>query len=205
MRLKTRSRAVLLSTFAVSLLGLVAPLQAQEQSTRLLRQPDVSKTDVVFVYGGDLWLVPRTGGIARRLTANPSLKRFPKFSPDGKYIAFSGNYDGNTDVYVIPAEGGEPVRLTYHPAPDNVLGWTPDSQSVLFRSGRASHSLRFNQAYTISVKGGLPKQLPLPQAGLASLSPDGKQIAYNRIERENATWKRYRGGLQAYISIFDLL
>lgn len=199
-----RSKAVLLGTLAVSLMALLTPLQAQEQVARLLRQPDVSKTDITFTYGGDLWIVPRTGGIARRLTANPSIKRFPKFSPDGKSIAFSGNYDGNTDVYVIPAEGGEPARLTYHPAPDGVLGWTPDSQAVLFRSGRNSHSYRFGQVYTLSVKGGLPKQLPLPQAGLASLSPDGKQIAYNRIERENATWKRYRGGLQAYISVFDL-
>jgi tricorn protease len=188
----------------VAVSGLIAPLQAQEVSTRLLRQPDVSKTDIVFVYGGDIWLVARTGGVARRLTANPSIKRFPKFSPDGKYIAFSGNYDGNNDIYVIPAEGGEPTRLTYHPANDGVLGWTPDSQSILFRSGRSAHTFRINQVFTIPIKGGLPKRLPLPEAGLASFSPTGKQIAYNRIERENATWKRYRGGLQAYLSIFDL-
>ncbi len=194
-----------LHTVFVFLLALVLVNSAQAQeTTRLLRQPTINQTDIAFVYGGDLWTVSRAGGVARRLTANPSLKRYPKFSPDGKSLAFTGNYDGNYDVYVIPAEGGEPVRLTYHPAPDFVMGWTPDSQSVLFRSGRQSHTQRINQLFTVPVKGGISQKLPLPEAGLASYSPDGKQIAYNRIQRESSTWKRYRGGLQAYVSVFDL-
>ena len=183
--------------------GQTAETAAQE-STRLLREPDISRTSIVFVYGGDLWLVPRTGGAARRLTANPSIKSYPKFSPDGRWIAFTGNYDGNTDVYVIPADGGEPKRLTYHPAGGMVLGWTPDSRSVLFRSSRASYTTRFTQLFTVPVTGGLETELPLPEAGLASLSPDGTQVAYNRIAREFRTWKRYRGGMQAYVSVYDM-
>src|SRR5262249_8700542 len=150
------------------------------------------------------WLVPRTGGMARRLTANPSVKRFPKFSPDGKWIAFTGNYDGNNDVYIIPAEGGEPKRLTYHPDNDLALGWTPDSKAVLFRSTRGSHSQRVQQLFTVPITGGLEKKLPLPEVGLAGFSPDGNRLAYNRIAREFATWKRYRGGWQSYISLYDL-
>ncbi len=189
---------------AVALAFACAAAGAQAASTRLLRQPDISRTSIVFVYGGDLWLVPRAGGTARRLTANPSIKRFPKFSPDGKWIAFTGNYDGNTDIYVIPAEGGEPKRLTYHPDVDYVLGWTPDSKSVLFRSPRTAFTRRFMKAFTVPVTGGMAHELPLPECGLASFSPDGGKIAYNRLDREFATWKRYRGGDQAYISIYDL-
>lgn len=177
--------------------------RAQETSL-LLRQPDVSRERIVFVYGGDLWTVPRAGGAARRLTANPSVKRYPKFSPDGKWIAFTGNYDGNTDVYVIPTEGGEPKRLTYHPGSDLVLGWTPDGKSILFRSTRYSIHPRVDQLFTVPFTGGLEVQLPIPEAGLASYSPDGTRVAYNRFEHEFATWKRYRGGWQHYVSIYDL-
>ncbi|MCX6382344.1 MAG: PDZ domain-containing protein [Armatimonadetes bacterium] len=198
-----RLRAIFVLSLTLIMAGARLPILAQE-TTRLLRQPAINQTDIAFVYGGDIWTVSRSGGVARRLTANPSIRRAPKFAPDGKYLAFSGNYDGNNDAYVIPADGGEPFRLTYHPANDMVMGWTPDSQSVLFRSGRAAHTQRIANLFTISVKGGLPKKLPLPEAGLASFSPDGTQIAYNRISREGATWKRYRGGLQAYISVFDL-
>lgn len=184
--------------------GVTPKANVAPQTTKLLRQPDISREGVVFVYGGDLWLVGRGGGTARRLTANPSIKRAPKFSPDGQHIAFTGNYDGNTDVYVIPSSGGEPRRLTYHPDADGVLGWTPDSKAVLFRSARNSYTGRTRQLFTVPVTGGAERQLPLPEAGLASFSPDGTRLAYNRIEREGATWKRYRGGLQAYVSIYDL-
>src|SRR5207237_10930322 len=152
--------------------------QQKPATTLLLRQPDVSKTDIVCVYGGDLWLVPRAGGVARRLTANPSIKRYPKFSPDGRFIAFTGNYDGNYDVYVIPSLGGEPKRLTYHPDPDAVLGWTPDSKSVLFRSPRTSAIRRFNHLFTVAATGGMEKELPLPEGGLASFAADGTKLAY---------------------------
>jgi tricorn protease len=182
----------------------LAPAALAQTVTKLLRQPDISKTGVVFVYGGDLWVVPRSGGLARRLTANPSIKRYPKFSPDGKWIAFTGNYDGNSDVYIIPSEGGEPRRLTYHPAGDGVLGWTPDSRAVLFRSNRFSPSQRVSRLFTVSINGGMEKPLPLQESGLASFSPDGTKLAYNRIDREFATWKRYRGGFQSYISLYDL-
>ena len=187
----------------VLLAGLSLAANAQN-APQLFRQPDISKTDIVFVYGGDLWLVPRSGGTASRLTANPSIKAYPKFSPDGRRIAFTGNYDGNDDVYVIPSDGGEPKRLTYHPYPDNVLGWAPDSRAVLFRSARASFTTRFSKAFLMPLTGGLPKELPVPEVQQGCLSPDGDKIAYTRAGREFATWKRYRGGDQSYISIYDM-
>src|SRR5574341_545896 len=174
------------------LLGTVAIGAPPE--TRLMRFPDISKDQVVFVYAGDLWIVPRAGGAARRLTAHPGDELFPKFSPDGKWIAFTGEYDGNADVFIIPAEGGEPRRLTYHPSSDFVLGWTPDSKKILFRSGRASWTQRFQRLFLVPVEGGLPEMLPLPQGGLTTFSPDGHRIAYNPVSTEFRTWKRYRGG-----------
>ncbi len=204
--IRLHSRAARLVLLA-ALLPLTLSARAQEKETpKLLRQPTLSATSVAFVYGGDLWLAPRAGGVARRLTANPSVKRYPHFSPDGKTIAFTGNYDGNSDVYLIPAEGGEPKRLTYHPMADDVMGWTPDGKSVLFRSARTSFSGRFTKLFTVPIAGGQEQELPLPEGTLASYSPDGAKIAYNRIERElnSWKWKRYRGGMQAYISIYDL-
>src|SRR5262245_47276153 len=127
---------------ATACLCSVAFGQTNPGNTRLLRFPDISGNSIVFTYGGDLWSVGRSGGIARRLTANPGTEDFPKYSPDGRWIAFTGDYDGNRDVYVIPAEGGEPRRLTYHPAAERVLGWTPDSKRVLFASSRTSFSPR---------------------------------------------------------------
>jgi tricorn protease len=169
-----------------------------------MRFPDISKDQVVFVYAGDLWTVPRAGGSARRLTAHPGDELFPKVSPDGRWIAFTGEYDGNADVFVIPAEGGEPRRLTYHPGSDLVLGWTPDSKKILFRSGRASWTQRFARLFLVPVEGGLPEMLPLPQGGLTSFSPDGRRIAYNPVSTEFRTWKRYRGGFLMYIGLYDL-
>ena len=124
------------SVLGFSLVASAAPQETQ--LTHLMRQPDISKDNVVFSYAGDLWIVPRAGGQARRLTSHPGDELFPKFSPDGKWIAFTGEYDGNPDVYVMPAQGGEPKRLTYHPGNDIVLGWTPDGKKILFRSNQAS-------------------------------------------------------------------
>ncbi|MFQ6093701.1 MAG: S41 family peptidase [bacterium] len=210
--MKTRS---LIALAAVALFMLVPSLSAQAVTEgRLMRFPDIHKDKIVFVYAGDLWLVPSEGGTARRLTTHVGLEWFPKFSPDGEWIAFSGEYDGNTDVYVIPANGGEPKRLTYHPgiAPmperfgrdDMVLEWYPEGTKILFRSWRDSYNTWFQKLFSISVEGGLPEELPLPMGGLTSFSPEGTKMAYNRIFRNFRTWKRYKGGLAQDIWIYDL-
>src|SRR5207247_1928392 len=137
--------------------------------------------------------VSRDGGIATRLTSGSGIETRPFFSPDGKDIAFTGEYDGNIDVYIIPASGGIPRRLTWHPPPDQAMGWTPDGKNILFTSRRASTS-GFSQLYTVSRDGGFPWQLPLPMAAEGSYSPDGANIAYGPIDPAFAMWKRYRGG-----------
>ncbi len=164
-----------------------------EDGTRMLHQPDISADLVVFVYAGDLWTAAAEGGAARRLTAHIGTESSPKFSPDGNWIAFSGQYDGNTDVYIIPSEGGSPKRLTFHPGGDNVRGWTADGASVLFSSNRF-HPNRQTQLFTVGVGGGYPEQLPIPRAYLASYSPDGASMAYTPLGNAFGTWKRYRGG-----------
>ncbi len=197
----------MLKWLSAALLGLflLAPLVGTAPTeTRLMRQPDISKDAVVFVYAEDLWTAPRTGGQARRLTAHAGDELFPKFSPDGKWIAFTGEYDGNADVYVMPAEGGEPRRLTYHPGNDMVLGWSPDSKKVLFRSNRASAPAATTRLFLVPVEGGLEEMLPVPRASLTSFSPDGQKVAYNPTSQEFRTWKRYRGGWNNYIGLYDL-
>src|SRR5271169_72799 len=173
--------------------------------TRLLRFADISKDKVVFAYAGDLWIASREGGAARRLTSAPGDELYPKFSPDGKWIAFTGEYDGNPDVYVISAEGGQPKRLTFHPSNDIVLGWTPDGKNILFRSDRFSTSLgRSTRLYLVSPQGGTAHPLPVPRGELTSFSPDGTKIAYLETSQEFRTWKRYRGGWSLPIAIYDL-
>jgi tricorn protease len=188
----------------IALFSFDVSAQQDSASTRLLRYPDLHGDRAVFTYAGDLWIGSRSGGQARRLTSHPGEESFPKFSPDGKWIAFTGDYDGNTDVYVIPVEGGEPRRLTYHPMPEQVLDWTPDSGRVLFRSAATNFTSRFEKLYTVGLDGGLPEELPVPAGGLTSYSPDGTKIAYNRISTEFRTWKRYRGGRHSFVSIYDL-
>ncbi len=173
------------------------------QETKLLRQPATNGKEIVFVYGGDLWTVSIKGGEARRLTAHPGMETSPRYSPDGKYIAFTGHYDGNIDVFVIPAEGGPPKRLTYHPESDLVEGWTPDSEKVLFRSGRYSYS-RFNRLFIVDASGSFPEPLPMPMAEMGAFSPDGKFIAYTPLRNAFSTWKKYRGGRTTPIWIFNL-
>ncbi|MGH9740832.1 MAG: S41 family peptidase, partial [Candidatus Acidiferrum sp.] len=173
--------------------------------TRLLRFADISKDQVVFAYAGDLWIASREGGSARRLTSHVGDELYPKFSPDGKWIAFTGEYDGNPDVYVMPSEGGEPKRLTFHPSNDIVLGWTPDGKDILFRSDRFNEPLgRSTRLYLISPQGGTPRALPVPRGDLTSFSPDGTKIAYLETSQEFRTWKRYRGGWSLPIAIYDL-
>ncbi|MGA2329457.1 MAG: PDZ domain-containing protein [Bryobacteraceae bacterium] len=172
--------------------------------TQLLQKPSLSRTEIVFSYAGDLWIVGRDGGDARQLTNGPGIETNPVFSPDSSLIAFTGEYDGNQDVYVVPAAGGVPRRLTYHPGADTVLGWTPDGKNILFRSGRSSYS-RFNRLFTTPVDGsGLPAELPLPMAEEGSYSPDGSRIAYMPVARAFEAWKRYRGGRITKIWIADL-
>lgn len=182
--------------------------------TCLLRYPDIHEDVVVFVYGGDLWTVPVRGGLARRLTGHPGLESFPKFSPDGRFIAFTGQYDGDEQVYVMPSEGGEPKQLTAYPAwgplparwgSDNqVVGWTPDGRAVLFRSLRQETSVIDSRLYTVPVAGGLPAPLPMAKAGSGSFSPDGKRILYSPQARDFRTWKHYRGGWAQELWIYDL-
>jgi tricorn protease len=168
----------------------------------LVQQPALSKTEVVFVYGGYLWSVPRDGGEARQLTTGGH-ESDPVFSPDGKWIAFSGEYDGNQDVYVIPTEGGEPRRLTWHPGEDSPVGWTRDGQKVLFVSGRDAYA-DFTRLYTIPAEGGVPEALPLWRALEGSYSPDGARFAYVPNFQWQKAWKRYRGGQTTPIYIVKL-
>jgi tricorn protease len=178
---------VVLLTFFFSIAALA------DQPT-LYRQPAISKTDIVFVYAGDLWIISRNGGDARRLTTGIGVETNPYFSPDGTMIAFTGDYDGNTDVYVIPTAGGVPKRVTCHPGLDLVSGWTPDGKSVLFASNRNSSSNYF-RLFTITLEGGgLPTEVPLPMANRGWFSPDGQFIAYEPLTQWQGDWKHYHGG-----------
>jgi tricorn protease len=199
--------------FGLALLVASASWAQEQQEGRLMRFPDVYKDKMVFSYGGDLWLVSTAGGVARRITTHPGLELFPKFSPDGKWIAFTGQYDGNFNVYVIPADGGEPKQLTFRPdighinermGPNNeVITWFPDSKRILFLSRRDTFNDWFGRLFSVSIDGGLAVRLPIDKGGLTSFSGDGSTIAYNRIFRNFRTWKRYRGGMQQQISIYN--
>jgi len=169
----------------------------------LFRYPDVSQTQIVFSYANDLWIIPKEGGMAEKLSSPPGVETFPKFSPDGKSIAFTGNYDGNNDVYVIPSKGGVPLRITEHGYSDRVVDWTPDGKRVLFASLRESGRDRFNQFYTIPATGGAAEKLPFPYAEFGAYSPDGKQMAVVFETQAARNWKRYRGGWKADIHVFN--
>lgn len=194
------------------LLLLYASGDSFAQGTRLLRHPTVSRDSVAFEYAGDLWIVPRSGGTARRLTSTPSVEIDPYFSPDGSQIAFTATVGGNTDVYVVSASGGDPKRLTYHPGLDRARGWKPDGKSVIFASNRtAAPQQSYFQLWTISVDGGLPEMLPLPRAFSGSYSPDGARLAYEEFSTafipewyEASMWRHYRGGRTHPVSIVSL-
>jgi tricorn protease len=194
--------------FALFLLLLFAldpgsPLAAEE--TRLLRQPDVSAVQIAFVYADDIWIVGRDGGEARRLTTFPGAETNPRFSPDGRLVAFTGEYDGNADVYVVGVDGGEPRRLTWHPGDDVVRGWTVDGRRVLFASGRDCVPRPEPKLWTIALEGGgLPEPLPIPRVSEGAYAPDGGRIAYRQVSPWESEWRNYRGGQAQPIRIVDL-
>ncbi|MBN1155478.1 PD40 domain-containing protein [candidate division KSB1 bacterium] len=199
-------------TLLLTLFLFTTVLNAQ---TKLLRFPDIHEDQVVFCYAGDLWKASISGGLAVRLTAHPGQELFPNFSPDGKWIAFTGQYDGDEQVYIIPAEGGVPQKLTYYPAQgplpprwgyDNqVYGWTPDGKKVLFRTNRDGNGGTIQCAlYSVDINGGLPEKLPMLQAGAGDFAPNGQQIVYSPLFRDFRSWKRYQGGWAQDLYIFDL-
>ena len=198
---------------AVILCSIVLVLPVIAEEGRLLRFPDVHEERIVFVYAGDLWTVSVQGGVARKLTTHAGFEMFPKFSPDGRTIAFTGQYDGHYNVFTMPAEGGVPTQLTFEPDPiqvsermgpnNHVIDWYPDGSGILFLSRRTTFNDWFGQLFRIDAGGGLPERLPLLKGGLTSFSPDGNQIAYNRIFRNFRTWKRYKGGMAQDVWIYD--
>jgi tricorn protease len=191
-----------LATLAFLVLS-AGTLQAQVDA-RMLRQPDVSNTHIAFIYAGDIWIVPKTGGTAQRLSSPRGEESFPRFSPDGSTIAYSANYDGNIDIYAVPTLGGDPIRITHHPMGDRMLDWYPDGNSLLYASSMQSGRQRFSQFYQTSKNGGIPSKLPIPYGEFGAVSPDGKVVAYMPISRDFRTWKRYRGGMAPDIWLFDL-
>src|ERR1700722_5005436 len=184
------------------LLGFAGVAAGADEAPLLVHSPTISRTQIVFVYGGYLWSVPRGGGEARQLTTGGH-EGLPAFFPDGNWIAFTGQYDGNIDAYVMPAEGGEPRRLTWHPAPDVVVGWTPDSQKVMFHSPREAYA-DLDRLYTVPVEGGWPEVLPMWRAEDGWFSSDGKRIAYVPNLKWQTSWKRYKGGQTTPIYIVQL-
>src|ERR1039458_6674020 len=203
-------QSVVSAMVAVVLLSF-APLAG---ATKLLRFPNVWHDRIVFSYAGDLWTVGTRGGTAARLTSHPGVELFGKFSPDGRFIAFTGQYGGDEQVYVIAAAGGAPKQLTFYPAPgpladrwgyDNqVYGWTPDGASVLFRSARDGDMLTDSKLYTVPMSGGAATALPMPVSGAGQFSPDGKKIVYSPLWRDFRSEKRYQGGWANDLYIFDL-
>ncbi len=201
--------------FLALVLVIATPLFAQDGETLLLRYPDIHGNQIAFVYAGDIWIVNARGGTARRLTSHEGLELFPKFSPDGRQIAFVGDYSGTRQVHVISVDGGEPKQLTYYndvgPLPprggiDNrVLDWTRDGRNILFLPHRLPWSERMGVPYIVPAAGGMETQLAIPEAGGGMYSPDGTKIVYTPIEREFRTWKRYRGGRAQDVWIYDLV
>ena len=175
------------------------------QGTRLLRNAAISSSNIAFVYGGDIWLANQDGSNVKRLTTYQGVESNPHFSPDGKTLAFTGQYDGNTDVFIVPIQGGEPQRLTWHPGVDLVKGWTPDGANVLFASARIQvPSSRLDQLWAVSIKGGMPTQFSIPRVVDGKYSPDSKQFVYEEIAPWEDEFRNYRGGQNTPLRIIDL-
>ncbi len=195
--------SIRLLAFAAGLLVVSSAGTAPDiKNTRFLSQPAVSAEHIAFVYADDLWLADLDGKNVRRLTSDIGVESHPVFSPDGKTIAFSAEYDGNTDVFTIPVEGGQPKRLTWHPGPDIVRGFTPDGKAIVFSSPRNVFTNRYTQLFTVPLTGGMPTQLPMPNGVQAAFSPDGERIAYTPLSDRTGQWKNYRGGTHSRIWIY---
>ena len=213
MKLEQGKNRVMLTVLAFLAVVLVVSTRGAGQ-TKLLRFPDVHGDRVVFTYGGDLWLATVEGGVATRLTSHPGLELFAKFSPDGKWIAFTGQVDGDEQVYVVPTAGGVPRQLTFYPArgplpprwgyDNQVFGWTPDGKSVLFRSHRDSWTLPVSRLYRVAVSGGAAEVLPMPESGAGDYELEGRRIVYSPRSRDFRSEKRYGGGQANDLFIFDL-
>lgn len=188
----------------IIVLAMAAPQAAAvEPHAGMLQFPDVSSTQIVFRYANDLWLVPREGGVATPLASPPGGESFPRFSPDGKTIAFMGNYDGNSDLYTLPVSGGIPFRVTHHPTQEVLTDWTNDGGLIFYCYGMGTYP-RTSELFTVSAKGGLPEKLPVPYGANATISPDGKWMAYTPHSRDHRSWKRYRGGMATDVWLFNL-
>ena len=194
-------RKILFTSLLISIcsLSLFAQIDA-----RMFQYPDVSESQITFVYGDDIWIVSKDGGLASKLSSPNGGEMFPKFSPDGNTIAFTGNYDGNYDIYTIPAMGGTPERITHHGMTDIMLDWYPDGKSILYSSSMYSGRQRYSQFYKVSPDGGMAEKLSVPYGSFGSLSEDGSMIAYTKKSRLFRTWKRYRGGWAPDIYLFNL-
>ncbi len=199
-----QSARIILAAFLITASCFATQANAQTKpSAGMMRFADVSQTHIVFSYADDLWLVSREGGMATPLASPKGAELFPRFSSDGKTIAFVGNYDGGSDIYTIPTSGGPAERLTYHPATEILCDWAPDGSLIYSSNGFAGLG-RQPQLFTISAKAPNPKQLPVPYGTNGAISADGRYLAYTPYSRDTRTWKRYRGGMASDIWVFDL-
>lgn len=207
-------KETVLKLFALAIFVFAPIFSYGYEDARMMRFPDINEEQIVFVYAGNIWTVNANGGEARQLTSHKGLELFPKISPDGKWIAFTAEYSGSRQVYVMPAEGGTPKQLTYYNdvglmAPrggfDNVvMGWTSDSKEILFKGHRTPYGKRMGKYFTVSIDGGLERELPVPHGGFADLSPDDSKLAFAYVDREFRTWKRHKGGRASDLWIYDL-
>ncbi|MHC4626229.1 MAG: S41 family peptidase [Planctomycetota bacterium] len=188
---------------SLSILNVTAHAASVEPHGGMMRYPDVSATHIAFVYADDIWVVPRSGTVASPLASPPGGESFPRFSPDGRTIAFNGNYDGNNDIYTVPLEGGIPQRVTYHSSGERLCDWTFDDRLVFAMNGLGG-SGRQTQLFAVPKVGGLPDRLPVPYGGYGVISEDGQWLAYTPRNRDFRTWKRYRGGWASDIWLFGL-
>ena len=193
---------VVQSLFIGSLLLVSACVAAQ--GTRLLRQPAISSNQIAFEYGGDIWVTPKSGGEAKRITSTAAVEGNPHFSPDGKWLAFSSNRSGIAQVYVVPAQGGSPTQLTWYPAPSVPRGWSPSGKNVLYASSREAAPTGFNRLWSVAATGGPSVMLPAPWAFDGNYSPDGSKLTIDRVSRWDVEWRHYRGGQNTPLQIIDV-